>query len=179
MATGRGNETGRPNAVYDEPDLARALAWLRARVRLTQRQVDERVREQQGARPPAERETLSEVFYQALETGKRKPRLAKLEAILAALGSDRAELEGLVASRPWEHEPPTRARIRAHTPKPAAYLAAAGDALAGGVWSSPVALAAEPEERGQLAELVEHFHNLRPSDRAALLAEARWRRWRQ
>jgi transcriptional regulator with XRE-family HTH domain len=90
--TGRGNETEGQNLVFQEPDLGQALAWLRARVRLTQRQVVERVRERQRARPPAERETLSEVFYQALETGKRKPRQRKLEAILAAVGSDLAEL---------------------------------------------------------------------------------------
>jgi transcriptional regulator with XRE-family HTH domain len=159
--------------LLDQPALGRALAWLRARMRLTQREVVERV-QRRG-------ETLSEVYYQALETGKRRPRLPKLDAILAALGSDRAELEGLLASAPWRHTPPTRARIRADTPKPAVYLAAAEDALAGGVWSSEVELGtlSDVRGRGELAELVDHYVNLPPADRELLLEQARRRRWQR
>jgi transcriptional regulator with XRE-family HTH domain len=160
--------------MLEHPELGRALAWLRARVRLTQREVVERV-QRQG-------DTLSEVYYQALETGKRRPRLPKLEAILSALGSNHEELEGLLASAPWDHTPPTRARIRADTPKPAAYLAAAEAALADGVWSSEVEVAEAPidaRRRGELAELIDHYLNLSPADRERLLEQARGRRWRR
>jgi transcriptional regulator with XRE-family HTH domain len=160
--------------MVEHPELGRALAWLRARVRLTQREVVQRV---QGRG-----ETLSEVYYQALETGKRRPRPQKLDAILAALGSDQDELEGLLAWTPWEHAPPTRARIRTDTPKPAAYLAAAEDALGGGVWSSEVEVAEAPVDarrRGELAELIDHYMNLSPTDRERLLEQARQHRWRR
>jgi transcriptional regulator with XRE-family HTH domain len=180
---------------FTHPELGPALAWLRARARLTQAEVVERVFEQQRGRPHAERETLSAVYYQLLETGKRTPRTPKLAALLAALGSDQAELEGLLATQPWRHVPTSKARISKHTPRPAAYAAAADDAFAGGVWSSPIAsgatrfapdgtaghtkgpvpdqLRAQQQSRGELSELVDHFENLSQRDRRALLEKAR------
>jgi transcriptional regulator with XRE-family HTH domain len=166
---------------FSHPELGSALAWLRARARLTQSEVVERVFEQQRERPHAERETLSTVYYQLLETGKRTPRTPKLAALLAALGSDQAELQGLLAAQPWRHVPTSKARISKHTPRPAAYAAAAEEALAGGVWSSPIVGSPtsfapdgeQPRTRGELSELVDHFENLSQRDRSALLAQAR------
>jgi transcriptional regulator with XRE-family HTH domain len=180
---------------FSDPELGPALAWLRARARLTQAEVVERVFEQQRGRPQAERETLSAVYYQLLETGKRTPRTPKLAVLLAALGSDQAELEGLLAAQPWRHVPTSKARISKHTPRPAAYALAADEALAGRVWSSPIAasptrfapdgedngteepvqdeLRALQQRRGELSELVDHFENLSQRDRRALLGRAR------
>ena len=58
---------------------------------------------------------------------------------------------------------------------------AAEEALAGGVWSSPIvasptSFASDGEQhqtRGELSELVDHFENLSQRDRRALLAQAR------
>ena len=157
---------------FSHPELGPALAWLRARARLTQAEVVERVLQQQRTRPPSERETLSVVYYQLLETGKRTPRVPKLTAVLAALGSDQAELDGLLAAPPWRHVPTSNARISKHTPRPAAYAIAAEQALAGGVWSSSIA-ASPTQARGELSELIDHFENLSQRDRRTLLAKAR------
>ena len=168
---------------FSHPELGPALAWLRARARLTQAEVVERAFEQQRGRPRAERETLSAVYYQLLETGKRTPRTGKLAVLLVALGSDQAELEGLLAEQPWRHMPTSKARISKHTPRPAAYAAAAEEALAGDVWSSPIVasstrfapdeLRAQHQSRGELSELVDHFENLSQRDRSVLLDAAR------
>jgi transcriptional regulator with XRE-family HTH domain len=179
---------------FSHPELGLALAWLRGRARLTQAEVVERVFDQQRGRPRPERETLSTVYYQLLETGKRTPRTPKLAVLLAALGSDQDELEGLLVAQPWRYMPASRARISKHTPRPAAYALAAEEALAVGGWSSSIVAdtsrsaasndrqtdAPAPEElrvyqqrRGELAELVDHFENLAPRDRRALLGQAR------
>jgi transcriptional regulator with XRE-family HTH domain len=101
---------------YEHPELSRALTWLRLRARLTQDQVARKV--------TASGESLAASYYSELERGeiKRKdkkgqqlsrpvyPSTQKLDAILTALGSDRTELEGLLASTPWQLSPPSRAR---------------------------------------------------------------------
>src|SRR5918911_3113472 len=89
--------------VYRSPALGEALAWLRDRARLTQRAA-------------AEAAGVSRIYLQKLEAGERSPSLDKLDPLLAALGSDRGELEALLASRPWRNAPPRRAvrsRVRA------------------------------------------------------------------
>lgn len=114
-----------------QPEIGLALSWLRARSYLTQKEV--------VAATAAAGETISEVYYQMIETGKRKPSAPKLAAIVQALGSDRDELEGLVAARVWEGAPRGGYRFR---PQPEAYGRAAKEALAdvngSGRWSSPV-----------------------------------------
>jgi transcriptional regulator with XRE-family HTH domain len=155
-----------PRQVYRSPELGEALAWLRDRARLTQR----------GAAAAA---GVSRIYLQKLEAGERHPSHAKLHDLLAALGSDRDELEALLASRPWAAappHPPVRARVRA---RPEDYVRAAEAALAPAQWSSPIAAPPSPVTAGELAELRDHFLNLSPSDQRALLEEARRRRYRR
>jgi transcriptional regulator with XRE-family HTH domain len=154
--------------VYRRPGLGEALAWLRDRARLTQRAA-------------AESAGVSRIYLQKLEAGERSPSLDRLEALLAAVGSDREELEGLLAARPWANAPSRRVvRSRARA-RPEEYVKAAEAALAPAQWSSP--LAAEPPPTpvilGELAELRDHFLNLSRADRHALLDEARRRRYRR
>jgi transcriptional regulator with XRE-family HTH domain len=154
--------------VYRSPELGEALAWLRDRARLTQR----------GA---AEAAGVSRIYLQKLEGGERSPSLDRLDALLAALGSDREELEALLASRPWSKAPPrqaVRSRVRA---RPEEYVRAAEAALAAAVWSSPIATELAPASVtvGELAELRDHFLNLPRPDQEALLEEARRRRYRR
>jgi len=151
---------------YRRPELGQALAWLRDRARLTQRAA-------------AESAGVSRIYLQKLEGGERSPSLATLEAVLTALGSDRDELEGLLASRPWASAPPrpvVRSRAQA---RPEEYVRAAEAALAPAQWSSPIAVAPSPVTAGELAELRDHFLNLPPGERQALLEEARRRRYRR
>jgi transcriptional regulator with XRE-family HTH domain len=156
--------------VYRRPELGDALAWLRDRARLTQRAA-------------ATAAGLSRIYLQKLEAGERAPSLDKLDDLLGALGSDRDELEGLLAARPWvaaPRRPPVRTRAPA---RPEEYVRAAEAALASGSWSSPIAVEAAPPAypslAGELAELRDHYLNLSPGSRRALLEEARRRRYRR
>jgi transcriptional regulator with XRE-family HTH domain len=155
-----------PREAFRRPELGQALAWLRDRARLTQRAA-------------AEAAGVSRIYLQKLEAGERSPSLDTLEALLSALGSDRDELEALLASRPWASAPPrpaVRSRARA---RPEEYVRAAEAALAPARWSSPIAVAPSPVTAGELAELRDHFLNLPPGERQALLEEARRRRYRR
>ena len=121
--------------VYRRPELGQALAWLRDRARLTQRAAG------QGA-------GVSRIYLQKLEAGERSPSLEKLDPLLGALGSDRDELEALLASRPWSSapsRPAVRARVRA---RPEEYVRAAEAARAPAMWSSPHAGAPLPAPGG-------------------------------
>lgn len=154
--------------VYRHPGLGEALAWLRDRARLTQRSA-------------AEAAGLSRIYLQKLEAGERSPSVDRLDALLGALRSGREELEGLLASRPWEAAP-GRPRVRSRAPAaPAAYVAAAEDALGEAPWSSPVQPAEDDSVRaaGELAELRDLYLNLSPERRRALLEHARRLRWRR
>lgn len=71
-----------------------ALRWLRERMRLTQTEVAERVREAGGQ--------LSEVHYRQLERGRRGSSPSTLALVLEALGSDQLEFQGLLKTQPWE-----------------------------------------------------------------------------
>ena len=155
-----------PREAYRRPDLGDALAWLRDRARLTQRGT-------------AEAAGVSRIYLQKLEAGERSPSLDKLDALLAALGSSREELEALLASQPWVAAPPrqpVRARVRA---RPEEYVRAAEAALAPARWSSPISAEPAPARAGELAELRDHFLNLPRRDQEALLEEARRRRFRR
>jgi transcriptional regulator with XRE-family HTH domain len=158
--TGRGD-------VYRREGLGDALAWLRDRARLTQRAA-------------AQAAGLSRIYLQKLEGGERSPSSARLDALLAALGSNRDELEGLLAARPWAAAP-TRAAVRSRAPaRPQEYVRAAEAALASAPWSSPVQLEpAAPAIAGELAELRDHYLNLPRDEQQALLEEARRRRHRR
>jgi transcriptional regulator with XRE-family HTH domain len=155
-----------PRETYRRPELGEALAWLRDRARLTQRAA-------------AEFAGVSRIYLQKLEGGERSPSLEVLEGLLAALGSDRDELEALLASRPWTsapRRPPVRSRARA---RPEEYVRAAEAALAPVQWSSPIEDASSPVTAGELAELRDHFLNLARQDQQALLDDARRRRYRR
>jgi transcriptional regulator with XRE-family HTH domain len=155
-----------PREAYRRPELGDALAWLRDRARLTQRAA-------------AEDAGVSRIYLQKLEGGERAPSLETLDTILAALGSDRDELEGLLASRPWAaspRRPAVRSRVRA---RPEEYVRAAEAALAPAQWSSPIAATPPPATAGELAELRDHYLNLPRSDQEALLEDARRRRYRR
>jgi transcriptional regulator with XRE-family HTH domain len=155
-----------PRETYRRPELGEALAWLRDRARLTQRAA-------------AESAGVSRIYLQKLEGGERSPSLEALEGLLAALGSDRDELEALLASRPWTsapRRPPVRSRARA---RPEDYVRAAEAALAPAQWSSPIEHASSPVTAGELAELRDHFLNLPRRDQQALLDDARRRRYRR
>jgi transcriptional regulator with XRE-family HTH domain len=161
--TGRGD-------VYRREGLGDALAWLRDRARLTQRAA-------------AEAAGLSRIYLQKLEGGERSPSSATLEALLRALGSDRDELEGLLASRPWAAAP-ARPAVRSRAPaRPEAFVRAAEAALAAAPWSSPISVAPHPapppELAGELAELRDHYVNLPRVQQRALLEDARRRRFRR
>jgi transcriptional regulator with XRE-family HTH domain len=118
---------------FAQPELGQALAWLRARQYLTQKEVAAQARRH---------EELSDIYYQLIEGGKRLPSKTKLDAVLSALDSDRSELEGLVAARVWEGTSRGSYRIRSARPRPEAYLRAAEETLAEGAqnggWSSPI-----------------------------------------
>jgi transcriptional regulator with XRE-family HTH domain len=159
-----------PREAYRRAGLGDALAWLRDRARLTQRSV-------------AEVAGVSRIYLQKLEGGERSPSLDTLESLLEALGSDREELEALLAARPWASAPPRpRVRSRARA-RPEEYARAAESALAAAAWSSPIAVeaspAAAPVTVGELAELRDHFLNLPRAGQEALLAEARRLRYRR
>lgn len=183
--------------VYRHPELGEAVAWLRDRSRLTQRAlaeaVDVSLRERWRARPSGERRPPSEpesffsrIYVQKIEGGERAPATDKLDALLEVLGSNREELEGLLAARPWATAPPReRMRSRARA-KPADFIRAAEDALAAGPWSSPIMTMQAPADRdtyraiaGELAELRDHYLNLPREQQEALLEDARRRRYRR
>jgi transcriptional regulator with XRE-family HTH domain len=156
--------------VYRHAELGEALAWLRDRARLTQAAA-------------AQSAGVSRIYLQKLEAGERSPSVEKLDALLHALGSDRDELGGLLAARPWASAPP-RQRVRSRAPaRPEEYVRAAEAALGPGPWSSPIAVEAAPapppRTAGQLAELRDHFLNLPRADQEAILEDARRRRYRR
>lgn len=155
------------------PGLARALRWLRHRRRLTQGELRDAVIAGGG--------TVSVIYIQQLEAGAKRPSPAMLDALLAALGSGRDELAGLLAHEPWDAAPPSAYRPRRDAPKPAI-----PSAIRGTAWSDPVARgeafagppaparrAAADALAGQLAELEDHFANLSPEARETLLGQAR------
>lgn len=142
-----------------EPQLSEALRWLRLRSQLTQHQVCERVRQSGGE--------ISGIYLSMLERGQRNPSPAKLDLLLAALGSDRAELRRLYEAEPWAASPPPRGpsapRIRRRQPHAAAQRE---------TWSSPVSAPPTPADE-QLADLVSIWPRLSPGEREELLRRAR------
>lgn len=132
----------KPHARDRPLELRYALRWLRHRLRLTQGEVAEAVRNQGGA--------VSLRHYQEVEAGKKHPSPELRTQILRALGSDDDELHGLLQTRPWAARPLGRYYPSRVLPRPDAYVAAgrrALEALPGdATWSSPVASTWLPEE---------------------------------
>ena len=77
---------------YEHPELPAALRYLRTRAGLSRAQVVAGAGGQ-----------LSAVYLAQCEADppRRTPSKAKLDVMLAALGSNRAEFEALLAERPW------------------------------------------------------------------------------
>jgi transcriptional regulator with XRE-family HTH domain len=75
---------------YEHPELPAALRYLRTRAGLSRAQVATRAQGQ-----------LSAVYLAQCESETRTPSKAKLDVMLEALGSNRAEFEALLAARPW------------------------------------------------------------------------------
>lgn len=146
---------------FDDPALPGALRLLRHAARASQRDVVERVEAAGGA--------LAYVYYRQIESGMRRPSAERLDAILAALGADRAALEQALAAVRSDGEP-APFRTPAGLPRPEAYRAAADAALAAGGWADPaVASPPAPAER----ELLDLFRALPDDARRALVAHAR------
>lgn len=70
---------------YEHPELPSALRYLRTRASLSRAEVVKRADGQ-----------LSAVYLAQCESGTRTPSKAKLDVMLAALGSNRAEFEALL-----------------------------------------------------------------------------------
>jgi transcriptional regulator with XRE-family HTH domain len=125
----------KPHARERPPELKYALRWLRHRLRLTQTEVAEGVRQQGGA--------VSLRHYQELEAGAKHPSPDLRTLILRVLGSDDDELHGLLQTRPWAERPLGRYYPSRVLPRPDVYVAAgrrALEALPGdAIWSSPIA----------------------------------------
>jgi transcriptional regulator with XRE-family HTH domain len=84
---------------YEHPELPAALRFLRTRAGLSRAQVAARADGQ-----------LSAVYLAQCESGARTPSKAKLDVMLAALGSNRAEFEALLTARveegtEWDDRP--------------------------------------------------------------------------
>ena len=125
---------------YEHPELPAALRYLRTRAGLSRAQVVARA---DGG--------LSAVYLAQCEAdpstaSARTPSKAKLDVMLAALGSNRAEFEALLTERPWA---PRVAEGSEWEDRPAA------------VW-----------DRGR-DELLERYDALSDAGRAELLAFAR------
>jgi hypothetical protein len=128
----------KPHATDRPSELHLVLRWLRHRLRLTQGEVAQTVRDQGGA--------LSLRHYQDVESGQKHPSPELRTQILRALGSDEGELSGLLTSQPWAASSTGRYHASRVLPRPDAYVAAGRRALealpTGATWSSPIA--AEP-----------------------------------
>jgi transcriptional regulator with XRE-family HTH domain len=111
----------KPHATERPLELKFALRWLRHRLRLTQSEVAEGVRNQGGA--------VSLRHYQELEAGKKYPSPELRTQILRALGSDDDELHGLLHTRPWAERPLGRYYPSRVLPRPDVYVAAGRRAL--------------------------------------------------
>lgn len=176
-----------PQDKFEHDQLGPALAWLRARQRLTQRDVAERASTQTSCSP---------AYYADLERGRRAPSTRMLGAVLSALASDEAELSGILTTQPWQRTPQGSASWRPSTGTPdmAAYYAAPDDGAALAAMTAPVAargLAAAPAPafatasagvtgddhaarvRGEVAELGEIYRQLGPADQRTLIGLAR------
>lgn len=163
---------------FEHPDLPQALAWLRARQRLTQKDVASDVSDS-GA-------SLSVSYYAELERGRSAPSKKTLGAVLDALGSDEAELAGILETKPWEQPSfgSPAYRVTRSTPRTMRGLASPGAAIfstqVGGVAAQAHAAAdladqAMPSSRthGEVAELSDIYQQLGPGDRATVMGLAR------
>jgi transcriptional regulator with XRE-family HTH domain len=153
---------------------ARALRWLRHRARLTQGEVRDAVIAGGGA--------ISVIYIQQLEAGRKQPSPAMLDALLAALGSDRGELAEVCELdrahdapsggwQPGRHDP-----VRATVAQAMAERATWSDEVVADAMPSPAA-DAPPPLAGGLAELTDHYLSLGPAQRLVVLEAARLARY--
>jgi transcriptional regulator with XRE-family HTH domain len=124
----------KPHARERPAELKYALRWLRHRLRLTQSEVADAVKDQGG--------TLSLRHYQEVEGGQKHPSPDLRLQLLRALGSDEDEMRGLLETRPWAERPLGRYYPSRVLPRPDEYIAAGRRALEalreGATWSSAV-----------------------------------------
>ncbi len=140
--------------------LAVALRWLRHRRRLTQPALREAVTAAGGS--------ISLIYIQQLEAGRKRPSPRMLDLLLAALGSDRDELRTVLADTT---DAPTPARDRGWRPSRRDPLASP----AGAAWSDEVLVthAMAPAPEPPLAELARLAEDLDPESLDDLLRTAR------
>lgn len=165
---------------FEHPDLPAALSWLRARQRLTQKDVANGVADS-GA-------SLSASYYAEVERGRSAPSKKTLAAVLTALGSDETELAGILETKPWQQQSfgspsyrvtkstPRMMRGLA-TPEAAIFGAQVDDAGAQAFAMADLADIAPPPTssrvHGEIAELSDIYQQLGPGDRATVLGVAR------
>ena len=129
---------------YRHPELGQALRFVRARSGLSQARVAREVSARGGRLTPV---WLSRIESAADRGGGPYPSLVLLERILVVLGSSRAELERLLAERPWARvgEGAEWEEARAGAPSPAA---AERERASAPAQASPPDIAAEAAELG-------------------------------
>jgi hypothetical protein len=154
--------------LFVHPHLGAALRHLRTRGAPPLRQADV------AARKAGAGTGISGVWVWQLAAGKGHPTHATLDALLRALGSDRAELDRLLAERPWEvgeggewEERTLRERVPWPEPAAAATPPPPPTTLAPPPPPGPEPLAAEA------AELGARFALLPPESRRRVLEEVR------
>jgi transcriptional regulator with XRE-family HTH domain len=160
----------KPHARERPAELKYALRWLRHRLRLTQSEVADAVKNLGG--------TLSLRHYQELEGGQKHPSPDLRLQLLRALGSDEDEMHGLLETRPWAERPLGRYHPSRVLPRPDEYVAAGRRALEalpdGATWSSSVAFeGGNGETSAILAELGVLVPQLPPQAQRAVLDLAR------
>lgn len=130
--------------------------------------------------------TISVIYIQQLEAGRKHPSPAMLDALLAALGSDRGELAEVCELCPWDEAPAGGWRPGRSDPVRATVV----EAMAGqATWSDEVVADAVPSRSapspaaeapplaGGLAELTDHYLSLGPAQRLVILETARLARY--
>jgi transcriptional regulator with XRE-family HTH domain len=148
---------------YRHPELGQALRFVRARSGLSQARVAREVSARGGRLTPV---WLSRVESAADRGGGPYPSLVLLDRILAVLGSSRAELERLLAERPW-------ARVREGAEWEEARAGAPSPAAAAHERASAPAQASPPDIVAEAAELGARYARLPRDAQLALLARVR------
>lgn len=94
---------GRAGHSYSQPGLGRAIAWIRVRAQLGQRELVGRV-EASGTK-------LHPTYLSHIERGTVNPSRKKLSALLAALAYSEEEFEALLLAAPWNESDPERVKV--------------------------------------------------------------------
>lgn len=94
----------RSDIPYPQPDLGRALVYLRAQAGKTQKDVYKHVSDNLLAANPDRRQKLSKSYLAYIENGSKTPTAEMLEQILKVLDIDQEGLELVLGARPWESQ---------------------------------------------------------------------------